>query len=35
MRIEGTWLSVLNLGTGWRWVFNFTPRAVYPKRETP
>jgi hypothetical protein len=34
MRKEGTGLSILNLGTGSRQVFKFTPLLVYLKGET-
>jgi hypothetical protein len=26
---------ILNLGTRWKWVVNFTPQPFYPKERTP
>jgi hypothetical protein len=30
---RGTAPLILNLGTRWRWVVNFTPRPLYPRKE--
>jgi hypothetical protein len=27
--------TILNLGTGWRWVVRFTPRPLYPREKSP
>jgi hypothetical protein len=31
----GTAQHILNLGTRWRWVVSFTPRAFHPRRKNP
>ena len=34
-RIRGMAPLILNLGTGWKWVVNFTSRRFYPGKRTP
>jgi len=35
IQIEGTSPSILNLGTGWRWVTSLMPRPLYLQRKSP